>query len=223
MYVGSTTQSFAARWWKHKRDLNKNVHKNDHLQNSVNKYGITNFEFDVLHECEPEFCLSFEQYWRNMLRTHEREFGYDICYVAGNTIGYKFDEEGKIKLSLIRRGRKPTPEALKNMSLARLGKKRKPFSDEWKNNISLGISGANNWFFGRFGDKHPMFGKLLEKSPRAKIVLQFDINNNFIKEWSCAKLAADELGLHRSGICVTCKGKTLTCGGFIWKYKENKE
>lgn len=101
MYLGSTVLSFKCRWGNHKNALKHNRHSNDHLQSAVNLYGIENFEFEVLQECEPEFCLSFEQYWRNMLRTHEREFGYDICYVAGNTLGYKHTAEVKaIKASL---------------------------------------------------------------------------------------------------------------------------
>lgn len=46
-YIGSTV-NFKARFDNHKRDLRKNDHHNQYLQNSWNKYGEENFEFKVV-------------------------------------------------------------------------------------------------------------------------------------------------------------------------------
>ena len=53
-------------------------------------------------------------------------------------------------------------------------------------------------------------------------ILQFDKNNNFIKEWPSLSSAANELNLHTSNICKVLKGDRKTTGGFVFKYKENK-
>lgn len=52
-------------------------------------------------------------------------------------------------------------------------------------------------------------------------ILQYDLNNNLIREWGSGKLVNKELNINNSHITACCKGKRKTCGGFIWRYKEN--
>lgn len=55
-----------------------------------------------------------------------------------------------------------------------------------------------------------------------KTVLQFDLNNNFIKEWESQTMAAQFLGKKNGGAIGECaKGKRPTIYGYKWKYKEN--
>jgi hypothetical protein len=53
---------------------------------------------------------------------------------------------------------------------------------------------------------------------RAKKVYQFDISNNFIKEWECGSYASKELGINKSCISEAIKGNQKTAGGYIWKF-----
>ena len=66
-----------------------------------------------------------------------------------------------------------------------------------------------------------MYGKTGKNHHNSKSVLQFDKNNNFIKEWKNAKLAAKELNISYCGINSVCNNKTKISGGFIWKFKNN--
>ena len=50
-------------------------------------------------------------------------------------------------------------------------------------------------------------------------ILQFDLHDKLIQEWSSAKEAEIELGISRGRICNVCKGKRSTAGGYKWKYK----
>jgi len=54
---------------------------------------------------------------------------------------------------------------------------------------------------------------------KRKIVLQFDLDGNFIKKWKSATEAAK--GTHQSTTNVTrcCRGESKSAKGFIWKYK----
>lgn len=47
------------------------------------------------------------------------------------------------------------------------------------------------------------------------VVMQYSLDNIFIKEWDNARIASEELGISYTGIrnCVT--GKTKTSGKFI--------
>lgn len=56
-------------------------------------------------------------------------------------------------------------------------------------------------------------------SSNAKIVLQYDLYNNFIQEFPSTKEAARKLGLDSSTISKVCRGVNKTHGGFIFKYK----
>lgn len=50
-------------------------------------------------------------------------------------------------------------------------------------------------------------------------ILQYSKDGKFIKEWSHAREAAEELGLNKRAIYNCCQGRTKTSGGFIWKRK----
>lgn len=53
-----------------------------------------------------------------------------------------------------------------------------------------------------------------------KPVLQFDLNGNFIKEYTSIKEVEIENGLNHSLISRCCLGKVKTAYKYIWKYKE---
>lgn len=53
----------------------------------------------------------------------------------------------------------------------------------------------------------------------AKPILQFNKKGDFISEWPSISEASKKLNIDLTGICVCCKGKQKTSGGFIWKYK----
>jgi hypothetical protein len=65
--------------------------------------------------------------------------------------------------------------------------------------------------------KEKMKGVL--NSNRSKIVLQYDLNGNFIKEWPSAKEAYRQLDICHITSC--CRGEREWAGGFIWKYKDS--
>ena len=57
-----------------------------------------------------------------------------------------------------------------------------------------------------------------EKHPQAKPVNQYTLDGQLIKTWSYARLAAKELGIKPSGICVCCKGTKPQYAGYKWSY-----
>lgn len=60
----------------------------------------------------------------------------------------------------------------------------------------------------------------LNKKRNSKKIIQYDIKNNFIKEWECIMEVQRQLGINNANICQCCKGNYKTAGGFIWKYKQ---
>ena len=51
-----------------------------------------------------------------------------------------------------------------------------------------------------------------------KPILQYDLDGNFIREWSSASDVRKEVQSH---ICKCLKGRKKSAYGFIWKYKDN--
>lgn len=85
IYVGSTTMTFLKRYRHHLTQLQNNNHKNSHLQNSYNKYGSDNFEFDILEICDKTFCLEQEQIWINETNCIDKNIGFNINPLASGT------------------------------------------------------------------------------------------------------------------------------------------
>jgi hypothetical protein len=64
--------------------------------------------------------------------------------------------------------------------------------------------------------------RMKNANPHKKAIIQYDLEDNFIKEWDSINEARDCLNYKSEmGIISNCKGRQKSSGGFIWKYKEN--
>jgi len=90
-YIGSAVD-IERRLSHHNACLNTQHHGNVPLQRAWKKYGKDNFLFHELLFCDKEDLLFFEQ---RVLDNYENL--YNICRVAGNTLGYKHTSETKEK------------------------------------------------------------------------------------------------------------------------------
>jgi group I intron endonuclease len=96
VYIGSAVD-IDTRWYIHKRDLKNNKHHSYKLQNSINKYGIENFMFEIIEECDKKILIEREQYWIDATKSFE--VGYNVAPTAGNCLGRKHSEETKNRMS----------------------------------------------------------------------------------------------------------------------------
>jgi hypothetical protein len=55
-------------------------------------------------------------------------------------------------------------------------------------------------------------------SKRRKKLIQYSLDGEFIKEWECAKFAAQEFGCTNSNITMCASGKTKTAVGYKWSF-----
>ena len=63
------------------------------------------------------------------------------------------------------------------------------------------------------------YGSLLDKHKReSKAVLQYDLDNNFIKRWESIANAEKELKIPHCNIVACLKGRRKYAGKYIWKY-----
>ena len=64
--------------------------------------------------------------------------------------------------------------------------------------------------------------KTLDEKQKSKVILQYDLNGKFIKEWLSAQEIQDKLGLDNHTVRGCCRGNYNTCGNYIWLYKESE-
>lgn len=111
IYIGSTVDE-NRRKSDHFCNLNNNKHCNKHLQNSWNKYGESNFSFEVLEEIEcDENLLEREQHWLDKTKSYKSENGYNAVELAGNTLGYRHTENSLEKMKTAAAIRKENAES----------------------------------------------------------------------------------------------------------------
>ena len=65
------------------------------------------------------------------------------------------------------------------------------------------------------------YGTRTERTSRK--LLQYSKSGEFIREWPSALKIERVLGINNANIIQCCKGKRKSSGGFVWKYKEEKD
>lgn len=64
IYIGSS-KNLEYRYKSHFRALNRGNHENRYLQRAYNKYGKSNFIFEIIEFCKVDLIFEIEQYWIN--------------------------------------------------------------------------------------------------------------------------------------------------------------
>lgn len=119
-YIGSS-RNLARRWITHRRDLRGHYHSNPHLQYAFDKHGEAAFVFEVVEVVDDECLLEREQYWLDLLQPFA-PVGFNIGIKADSGMrGRKASAETRAKLSMVRKGRKNTPEHNASISAGRRG------------------------------------------------------------------------------------------------------
>ncbi len=91
MYIGSAV-NLSKRWSEHQWKLSTNISPHLHLQNAWNKYGEDIFKFEVLEFIEDWTTLiEREQHWIDFYDAVNN--GYNLCSVAGSSLGIKQSKE----------------------------------------------------------------------------------------------------------------------------------
>lgn len=179
-YIGQSIH-IEQRLEDHKRNYQSNVH----LQNSISKYGINNFKFEVIEECIEGRLNEREIYWIEYYDSTNRDKGYNISIggqggyllknasdelknrtykkISESKYGVKRghnSEETNIKIGISRKRYLDTHVDAKNNLIIHLNKVRpKHLSEEAKIKLSKAMS----------GDKNPFYGKKHSEESRKRI------------------------------------------------------
>lgn len=127
IYIGSSVR-FINRVWMHRHQFRHNKHPNVFLQRDYDKCGPDSFKFEIL-EIVPikENLITREQCYIDIYYDNGVNC-YNMTPTAGSTLGRKFSEETKMKMSAIHAGKAGTMTG-------------KHHTDETKRKISLASKG----------------------------------------------------------------------------------
>jgi group I intron endonuclease len=249
-YIGSSI-NIKERFNQHMRQLKSNNHFNDKLQKAFNKYGLLSFKFEVIEYIDVENLLIKEQYYLDTLLFANEDndkfskLGYNLNRNSNNTLGFKFSEESKEKMSDIksRKSKKifiPSDEEIesriyyiekdskieeKDINNPFFGRKH---TIESKKKMSEKKKGENNFFY----KKGPMLGRKQTEQQKKKIsisnsgrnnknskpILQIDLDGNIIKLWDSSGQASKILGISQGNINQCCNKKRRTASGYKWEF-----
>ena len=220
-YIDSSV-NFYKRKKSHLKSLRDNIHHSPYLQNSWNKYDEENFIFIVLEKVEvKQKLIEREQWWIDNSNSD-----YNICKIAGNSLGVKRRPETIEKVRQANLGLKHPEWRNKIKSKAQGGDnhwtKKKKFSEEAKKKMSQSQKALY-----KNGYINPLKRRVysqdeIEKQRRSssKAILMLDAEGNIIKEFESAKQAYLKEGFSPQYIGQCCNLKRKKYKGYVWKFKE---
>lgn len=100
-YIGQSN-NIERRRYEHMKLLRKGNHNNEYLQNSVNKYGINNFSFDVMAYCNIEKLNELEVKYIHDYDTMNKAKGYNLRD-GGDRTTLSLESREKISQTRLRR------------------------------------------------------------------------------------------------------------------------
>jgi hypothetical protein len=199
------------------KETNKQTKKGNKIK-AIDKAGylpVIHKLNENLEECK---SLELEKYYVNLIGRSDLGLGPLANHTDGGegTTGHKHTEEYKQKRS----------KSIKQYTLEGV------LIDEYKSiknaskitgikaqNIGAAISGkytsAGGYLWCKNKDEIviPDADKLYHR-----VVLQYDLEGNFLQEWESATVAKKATGATHITCC--CRGKIRNSGGFVWRYKE---
>lgn len=193
VYIGQTLRDINVRWKEHLRHSDS---CDQPLYKAMQKYGKENFFIQCLEECADELLNSREEYW--------------IKYFDSYNNGYNATLGGQNNFIM-------TSKMAEVLKLWHNNYTVNKIVEETKLNVETVRSYLNKNGI-THEDIRARANKAIGKS-RSKPILQYDLEGNFIKEWSSSMEVERELSIGHNNIGSVCNGKRKSAGGFIWKHK----
>lgn len=193
IYIGITSTKVDKRWKYGSGYYNCTI-----FYKAIKKYGWNNFQHNIIASNLGEMTA------KNM----EKDL---IKYYKSKNISYNITNGGDGHLGC---SWNPSDATRKLWSKQR---KNRTLSEGWKLKISESMK---NQSYRISSESHLKSAKTI-KEKYSKAVIQLSMNNEEIREFYSLRDAARSLGSEKkvSDIIKCCKGKSLSCMGYKWRYK----
>ena len=204
VYVGLSVN--IEKRWQHHRSLylkENSKEKNKPLYLAFKKYGIENFDFQILEECSISELPEKEKYYIRL---------YDCCILDGYDKGYNLTRGGEGHLM---------NDYYYIRELWENGLNQKTISQLLKIDETTVIRALNSFNI----DSHIRRSRATTEvmKTKRKPVKQYDKNMNYIACYNSVVEASKMTNIDKGGIGKVCAGKRRSAGGYVWKWKEKEK
>lgn len=212
IYIGKTG-NFKERRWQHERCYEK---EDCVFHRAIQKYGKENFEWEIIDEASGlENAYELEKKYIKEYNSHIKDNGYNMT--KGGAGGAAPNVRPIVCLTL-------SGKFVKKYESAAEAEREDGFNNV---NVLLNckeklLTCKNHMFM--FEDDYLKNGAKIykkPKSPRARKIIQCDMNGNFINEYKSVQEAASKTGANRTTISGVLSGTYKSANGFIFIYKED--
>jgi len=188
VYIGST-RNFSKRWGTHIADLRRNRHHSPNLQESYNKYGENNFNFNIIEYVEDfNDLLLKEQRWMDLTESYNEKTGYNVSRTAKGRTS-PVSNLTRLRMAKAQTGRKHSEETLEKL---RFLKKKSSLSAETRAKYSAANKGENNNMAVLSEiEVIEIKEKLRDGIKRSKIASEYDVTQKNIDMISAGKTWVD--------------------------------
>ena len=236
-YIGETNQqNYNRRWSKH---INCLKYKDGCplLKASMKKYGIDKFKFEILIICFDDDLVKYEKEYIKKYNSQTPN-GYNILsggQLGNGMTGYKHTETTINKIKESRRlflqanpnhfesYRDKHKQGMSNLDMSSITKNSDKFQKALAEHRVGTVNGQTHESKQKIRNTLKEYYKNSENKVNTlttnKAIVQYDKDNNMIKEYISIAEAGRTSGVKKANIQHVLTGKTKSAGGFIWKYK----
>ena len=209
VYVGQAID-IKRRWQEHRSHsfLPSHISYNYAIHRAIRKYGINNFDFKILEECEETELNEREKYWITTLKSQED--GYNMTQGGDTTANYWDRRVEQYSLK---------GEYLATYSAIRLAARKTGIDHATIGRCCNGkIKHAGGYLWVYEGE----VPKIPEKVNLRRKICQYDlVTNELIAIYDSAPAAVRAIGKNNaSNIRNVCCGRQNQAYGYYWKYMD---
>lgn len=179
------------------------------IHSAIRKYGLENFSFDIIDICSEEKLNDQEIYWIDYYNSYTNG-NYNISKGGNNRehVGKPvqcYDMDGNF---------------IKEYPNAAYAARDIDISYSVMQQVLHEIRRSCGGYQWKYKDDPRKIEKYTNRQGGKIPVSQYSKEGVYMRDWESATQAGRELKIDSSSITKCLKGKLKTCGGFIWRYKE---
>ena len=197
-YIGQTIRHYGQRWRNHRSEAFniESLKYNYPLYKAIRKYGIENFNFIVIEECDNKIITEREIYWTKYYNSVNNEYNQQYGTLFKDSPYIDINKEEILSLFA-------SKKSITDINI----------ETGYSKDIIRGVLyGAGYSFIDTEAN-----GRKAQARKISKPVSQYDLNDNFIASFSSITEASNQTGINGSHISGVCLGKRKTAGGYKWK------
>lgn len=212
-YIGVSIH-IEQRWREH-----QNGKGSAELHKDIIKYGLKNFSFEILEECDEKVMYLKEPKWIKYYNSYKNGYNQNPGGINSNLQAIKvtkktvycYDLKGNFLKTYesLNEAERLTGVPNSNISKAARGERKK--------------AGNFQWSYEKFDKIKPYIRTCIFKEKKVcnnKKVNQYNLENKLLNTFNSIAEASRKTGVNKNSIGMVCNKQRKTAGGFIWKFAD---